>query len=164
MSYKKQQPKLADTLDVFIDRVESIEKAIIKIDQLNKEIDLKNKSFYTEIDDKINHLRKVKIQLDLANLNEESNRINNELKNVCNDSSNQIKSSIKAFDSSLSKLTKYRVDYVIYFLTCLIAFTICSIFFAGNQYAEKLKEREQKEHYMNFIKSNKEVLEIYNNR
>ncbi|MBF0598005.1 hypothetical protein [Faecalibacter rhinopitheci] len=164
MSYKKQQPKLADTLDVFIDRVESIEKAIIKIDQLNKEIDLKNKSFYTEIDDKINHLRKVKIQLDLANLNEESTRINNELKNVCNDSSNQIKSSIKAFDLSLSKLTKYRVDYVIYFLTCLIGITICSIFFAGNQYAEKIKEREQKEHYMNFIKSNEDVLKIYNKR
>lgn len=164
MSYKKQQPKLTDTLDVFIDRVESIEKAIIKIDQLNKEIDLKNKSFYTEIDDKINHLRKVKIQLDLANLNEESTRINNELKNVCNDSSNQIKSSIKAFDSSLSKLTKYRVDYVIYFLTCLIGITICSMFYAGKLYAEKKRAIEQNEHYINFIKSNKEVLEIYNTR
>lgn len=164
MSYKKQQPKLTDTLDVFIDRVDSIEKAIIKIDQLNKEIDLKNKSFYTEIDDKINYLKRVKIQLDLANLNEESTRINNELKNVCNDSSNQIKSSIKAFDSSLNRLSKYRFDYLLYFITVLIAISIISIFFAGSQYADKIKEQEQKEYYMDFIKSNEEVLKIYNNR
>ena len=164
MSYKKQQPKLADTLDVFIDRVEAIEKAIKKIDQLNKEIDSKNKSFYDEIDDKINHLKKVRIQLDLANLNEESVRINRELKNACNDSSNQIKSSIKAFDLSLCKLSKYRVDYVIYFVTCLIGISICSMFFAGKLYVEKNRAIEQNNHYINFIKSNKEVLDIYNNR
>ena len=160
MSYK-QQPKLTDTLDVFIDRVEAIEKAIKKIDQLNKEIDSKNKSFYGEIDDKINHLKRVKIQLDLGNLKEESVRINNELKNVCNDSANQIKSSINAFDSSLGKLSKYRIDYVLYFITVLICITVSSMFFAGSQYAKKNREENLKEHYINFIRSNETVRKIY---
>lgn len=164
MSYKKQQPKLADTLDVFIDRVEAIEKSIKKIDHLNKEIDSKNKVFYAEIDAKIHTLKNVKIDLDLANLNEETKRINQELKNACNDSSQQIRNAINSFDSSLNKLSKYRIDYIIYFLTGLFGITICSMFFAGKLYAEKNRAIEQNEHYINFIKSNKEVLEIYNTR
>lgn len=41
MSYKKQQPKLTDKLDVFIDRVEAIHISIQKLEKFNQEMDIR---------------------------------------------------------------------------------------------------------------------------
>ena len=164
MSYKKQQPKLTDTLDVFIDRVEAIEKSILKLEKLHQNIDSKNVNFNNEIDKKIYQLKQLKFEIDLSKLVSETKIINQNLIETSNEASLKLKQEITFFDKSLNKLTKYRVDYVIYFLTCLIGITICSMFYAGKLYAEKKRAIEQNEHYINFIKSNKEVLEIYNTR
>ncbi|SFN17364.1 hypothetical protein SAMN05421738_107190 [Algoriella xinjiangensis] len=164
MSYKKQQPKLSETLDVFIDRVEAIEKSILKLEKLHQNIDSKNENFNNEIDRRINLLKQLKFEIDLSKFETEAIKINQNLINVTKESSLILKQEFKTFDKSLSRISKYRFDYFLYFIALLICVSLFSIFFAGKQYAEKKREQEQKEQYMNFIRSNKEVLEIYNTR
>lgn len=161
MSYKKQQPKITDTLDVFIDRVEAINDSIKKLEKLHSDFNYKRNEFINNMDNKLNQLNKIKFEVDLSNLESETKKINKELVSAFNGSSLKLKNVINDFDRSLNKISKYRFDYFLYFLAILICITICSIFFAGNQYAEKNKEKEQKEYYENFILNNKEVLELY---
>ncbi|WP_322970693.1 hypothetical protein [Faecalibacter sp. LW9] len=164
MSYKKQQPKLTDTLDIFIDRVESIEKSILKLEKLHQNIDRKSDNFINEIDKKIYQLKQLKFEINLSKLESETKIINQNLIDTSKEASLKLKQEFIIIDKSLSKISKYRFDYFLYFIISLICVSLLSLFFAGNQYAEKIKEREEKEHYRNFIKSNEDVLKIYNKR
>ena len=161
MSYKKQQPKLTDTLDIFIDRVEAIEKSIKKLEELNKNIDSKNSTLNYELDQKIKQIKNTQLKVDLSNLKSESTAINNELIEIYKDASNKMKADLNTLNQFFNKLSKYRIDYVIYFIVALIFITTSSMFFAGNQYAKKNREEKLKEHYINFIQSNETVRKIY---
>ncbi len=109
-------------------------------------------------------MKQLKFEIDLSKFETETIKINQNLINVTKESSLILKQEFKTFDKSLSRISKYRFDYFLYFIALLICVSLFSIFFAGKQYAEKKREQEQKEQYMNFIRSNKEVLEIYNTR
>ena len=164
MSYKQKQPKLTDTLDVFIDRVEAIEKSIKKLEELNKNIDSKNSTLNYELDQKIKLIRNTELRVDLSNFKSKSTDINNELIGIYKDASNKMKADLNTLNQFFNKLSKYRIDYVIYFITVLICITISSMFFAGNQYAKKNREEKLKEHYLRFIQSNETVRKIYEER
>ena len=46
MTYKKAQPKIADSLSVFIDQIEKIEKNTESLQKVNEELNLKMETFY----------------------------------------------------------------------------------------------------------------------
>ena len=74
MSYKKQQPKITDTLDVFIDRVEAINDSIKKLNHFNN-----------ELDQKINAVQNMKLKVDISELKNESSKINSSLSQISKD-------------------------------------------------------------------------------
>lgn len=150
MSYKKQQPKLTDTLDVFIDRVESISDSIQKLDQFNKEVDLK-----------INTLQSLKLKVDLTELRNESSNLNSSLIETSKEAIIEFKKEMFSFNNTVDKLSKYNLSYFLYFFIALFLITLLSCFLTGKLLAEKKRQEELNEHYYNFINDNKEVLEIY---
>lgn len=161
MSYKKQQPKLADILNVFINRLEEIEKSISKLEKINHDIDSKKDAFSRELDRKLTLLEEVRFNVDLSNLLQESDKINANLIKFSQNTADKFRGEIKVFDQSLNKISKFRMDYILYFLICSIGITLCSTFYAGSLYVQKSKEEEIKEHYKNFIKQNETVFRIY---
>lgn len=164
MSYKKQQPKIADTLDIFIDRVEAIENSILKLEKLNENIESKNLQFNTEFEQKFTQLKQLTLKIDVSNLEAELKKIDQNLIDTSKEASLILNKEILNFEKLIQKISKYKLNSILFIGIIFYILSISSMFIAGKQYAEKIKEREQKEHYMNFIRSNKEVLKLYNNR
>ena len=46
MTYKKAQPKIADSLSVFIDQIEKIEKNTESLQKVNEELNIKMETLY----------------------------------------------------------------------------------------------------------------------
>ncbi|MGX9985444.1 hypothetical protein [Soonwooa purpurea] len=164
MSYKKQQPKIADTLDIFIDRVEAIENSILKLKKLNENIESKNLQFNTEFEQKFTQLKQLTLKIDVSNLEAELKKIDQNLIDTSKEASLILNKEILNFEKLIQKISKYKLNYILIIAIIFYILSISSMFIAGKQYAEKIEEKEQKEHYMNFIRSNKEVLKLYNNR
>lgn len=164
MSYKKQQPKIADTLDIFIDRVEAIENSILKLEKLNANIESKNLQFNTEFEQKLTQLKQLSLKIDVSNLEAELKKIDQNLIETSKEASLILNKEILNFEKLIQKISKYKLNSILFIGIIFYILSISSMFIAGKQHAEKIKEREQKEHYMNFIRSNKEVLKLYNNR
>lgn len=164
MSYKKQQPKIADTLDIFIDRVEAIENSILKLEKFNENIESKNLQFNTEFEQKFTQLKQLTLKIDVSNLEAELKKIDQNLIDTSKEASLILNKEILNFEKLIQKISKYKLNSILFIGIIFYILSISSMVIAGKQYAEKIKEREQKEHYMNFIRSNKEVLKLYNNR
>ncbi|MGV0966965.1 hypothetical protein [Empedobacter falsenii] len=150
MSYKKQQPKLTDTLDVFIDRVEAINDSIKKLNHFNN-----------ELDQKINSVQNLKLKVDLTELKNESSRINSSLNEISKDTISVFRLEMDSFNKTVGKLSNYKINYMIYFFVILFLITTLSCFLTGKLLVEKNRQKELKEHYHDFIYENKEVLKIY---
>ncbi|WP_313103122.1 hypothetical protein [Empedobacter sp.] len=150
MSYKKQQPKLTDTLDVFIDRVEAINDSIKKLNHFNN-----------ELDQKVNAVQNLKLKVDLTELKNESSKINSSLNEISKDTISVFKREMDSFSKTVGKLSNFKINYIIYFFVILFIITTLSCFLTGKLLVEKNRQKELKEHYYDFILSNKEVLEIY---
>ena len=150
MSYKKQQPKLTDTLHVFIDRVEAINDSIKK---LNDD--------HSELDQKINSIQNLKLKVDLAELKNESSKINSSLNEISQDTISVFRREMDSFNKTVGKLSNFKINYIIYFFVILFLITTLSCFLTGKLLVEKNRQKELKEHYYDFINNNKEVLDIY---
>lgn len=150
MSYKKQQPKITDTLDVFIDRVEAINDSIKKLNHFNN-----------ELDQKINAVQNLKLKVDLTELKNESIKINSSLSQISKDTLSDFRNEMYSFNKTVGKLSNFKINYFVYFFVILFLITIVSCFITGKLLVEKNRQKELKEHYHDFILNNKEVLEIY---
>lgn len=150
MSYKKQQPKITDTLDVFIDRVEAINDSIKKLNHFNN-----------ELDQKINSVQNLKLKVDLTELKNESIKINSSLSQISKDTLSDFRNEMYSFNKTVGKLSNFKINYIVYFFVVLFSITILSCFLTGKLLVEKNRQKELKEHYHDFILNNKEVLEIY---
>lgn len=150
MSYKKQQPKLTDTLDVFIDRVEAINDSIKKLNDVN-----------SELDQKINSVQNLKLKVDLTELKNESSKINSSLNGISKDTISVFRHEMGSFNQTVGKLSNFKINYIIYFFVILFLITTLSCFLTGKLLVEKNRQKELKEHYYDFINNNKEVLDIY---
>lgn len=150
MSYKKQQPKLTDTLDVFIDRVEAINDSIKKLNDVN-----------SELDQKINSVQNLKLKVDLTELKNESSKINSSLNGISKDTISVFRREMDSFNQTVGKLSNFKINYIIYFFVILFLITTLSCFLTGKLLVEKNRQKELKEHYYDFINNNKEILEIY---
>lgn len=150
MSYKKQQPKITDTLDVFIDRVEAINDSIKKLNHFND-----------DLDQKINAVQNLKLKVDLTELKNESIKINSSLSQISKDTLSDFRNEMYSFNKTIGKLSNFKINYFVYFLVILFLITTVSCFIAGKLLVEKNRQKELKEHYHDFILNNKEVLEIY---
>ena len=150
MSYKKQQPKITDTLDVFIDRVEAINDSIKKLNHFNN-----------ELDQKINSVQNLKLKVDISELKKESAIINSALIDVSRNTLSDFRNEMYSFNKTVGKLSNFKVNYIVYFFVVLFSTTILSCFLTGKLLVEKNRQKELKEHYYDFILNNKEVLEIY---
>ena len=150
MSYKKQQPKITDTLDVFIDRVEAINDSIKKLNNFNN-----------ELDQKINSVQNLKIKVDITELKNESVIINSSLIDVSKNTLSDFRNEMYSFNKTVGKLSNFKINYIIYFFVILFLITTASCFIAGKLLVEKNRQKELKEHYYDFIFNNKDVLDIY---
>lgn len=153
MSYKKQQPKITDTLDVFIDRVEAINDSIKKLNHFNN-----------ELDQKINSVQNLKLKVDISELKKESAIINSALIDVSRNTLSDFRNEMYSFNKTVGKLSNFKVNYIVYFFVVLFSTTILSCFLTGKLLVEKNRQKELKEHYHDFILNNKDVLEIYKNQ
>lgn len=150
MSYKKQQPKITDTLDVFIDRVEAINDSIKKLNHFNN-----------ELDQKINSVQNLKLKVDISELKNESAIINSALIDVSKNTISDFRNEMYSFNKTVGKLSNFKINYIVSFFVVLFSITILSCFLTGKLLVEKNRQKELKEHYYDFILNNKEVLEIY---
>ena len=135
MSYKKQQPKITDTLDVFIDRVEAINDSIKKLNHFNN-----------ELDQKINSVQNLKLKVDLTELKNESIKINSSLSQISKDTLSDFRNEMYSFNKTVGKLSNFKINYIVYFFVVLFSITILSCFLTGKLLVEKNRQKELKEH------------------
>ena len=121
MSYKKQQPKLTDTLDVFIDRVEAINDSIKKLNHFNN-----------ELDQKINSVQNLKLKVDLTELKNESSKINSSLNGISKDTISVFRHEMGSFNQTVGKLSNFKINYIIYFFVILFLITTLSCFLTAS--------------------------------
>ena len=152
MSYKKAQPKIADSLSVFIEQIENIEKSTASLQKSSDSIDAKMDLFY-QYEPKLNF--------------EPLETINEKQINLIVQKNVQIEAAMNLYLNKLEQQRKQKDSFFYYFsmsIAVMFAITVFCSYYAISNHYKKQKTETQFIRFLNDEKLKDKYVKWLNNK